>query len=104
MLAQMRRQNQRSGSVVSLRDQMLRRLARNFAHIKMLAKDADQRGRDRSLILVDDREQDALAAIAGLSGGGDDHDFHYPHEQQGDKAVTDATNEPAVLQQHGKRV
>src|SRR6267142_4942217 len=104
MLAQMRRQDQRSRSVVSLRDQMLRRLARNFAHIKMLAKDADQRGRDRSLILVDDREQDALAAIARLSGGGDDHDHHYGHEQQGDKAVKVAADEPEILQHHGNRL
>src|ERR1700731_4823463 len=76
--------------------------ARNFADIEMLAKDTYQRGRDRSLILVDDREQDALAAVAGLSCGGDDHDYHYRHEQQGDEAETVAADEPEILQHHGE--
>src|SRR5260370_1995790 len=81
---------------------MLCRRARDFADIKMLAKDFDQRGRDWSLILVDDGEQDALAAVAGLSCGGDDHDYHYRHEQQGDEAEAVAANEPEILERHSE--
>src|ERR1700675_18284 len=80
---------------------MIRGRARNFADIKMLTKDFDQRGRDGPLILVDDREQDALAAVAGLSCGGDDNYHDYRHEQQGDEAEAVAADEPQILQHHG---
>ena len=100
-LAQLGRQDQRGRSVVGLGDQMMRGRAGHHPHVEMLAKSADQRGRDRALILVDDGEQDGLAAVAGLSGSSDDHNHDDRHDQQRDQAVTVAADEPEVLQHHG---
>src|SRR5271154_537490 len=100
-LAQLGRQDQRGRSVVSLGHQILRRRAGNPPYVKMLAKGADQRGRDWPLILINDGEQDALAAVAGLSGSGDDHYHDDRHDQQRDQAVTVAADEPEILQHHG---
>src|SRR5258708_2295847 len=83
---------------------MLRRRAGNYAHVKMLAKGADERSRHGTLILVDDGEEDALAAVAGLSGGSNDHYHHDWNDQQRNQAVTVATNEPEILQHHRNRL
>ena len=59
-LAQFMRQDERGRSVVGFGDQMIRLGAGNNAHIKMLAKGADQCSRDWPLILIHDREQKML--------------------------------------------
>src|SRR6201987_2313298 len=63
-LAEFRRENQRGSGVVRLSDQMMRLGASHLAHIKMLAKCANQRSRNWTLILIDDGKDDAFAAVA----------------------------------------
>src|SRR5258708_1403533 len=70
----------------------------------MLAKNFDQRRRNRTLVLVHDWKQDAIAAIARLSGRRDHHDYHYRHDQQRDEAETVAQDEPEILQHYGNRL
>jgi hypothetical protein len=63
----------------------------------MLANCANQRSRNRTLILIDDRKDDAFAAVARLSGSGynDDHDDRHDQESREPKVV--AADEPEIL-------
>src|SRR5271170_1148728 len=104
MFAQFGRQNDRGRGVVGFGHQVSRGRAGNFAHIKMLAKGADQGGRDGTLIFVDDGKEDAIAAIAGLSCGGDHHNYDNRNDQQGSHADAIAANEPEILKRHSKHL
>src|SRR6516162_6283919 len=76
----------------------------DFANVKMLAKRLNQRGRNWTLILVDDRKNDTFALAVGLGGRSDDHyhDDRDDHQRNEPKVV--AAYEPEVLKHNRQRL
>src|SRR5262245_12281740 len=70
----------------------------------MLTKRLNQRGGDRTLILVNDWKNDTFAAAARLSCRGDDHYHHDRDDQQRYEPVVVAAYEPEVLKHHRQRL
>jgi|SRR5215469_6114849 len=76
----------------------------DFTDVQMLAKRLNQRGCNWTLILVDDWENDTLAAVSRLGGRGDDHYHDDRDAQQRNEPEVVAGDEPKVLKHHGQRL
>ena len=68
----------------------------------MLTEGSNESGCDRALILIDDREDDAFAAVARLSGRSDECYNDDRHGQQRYRAKAVAAYKPKVLEHHGE--